>query len=409
MSFVLDRIGQLLTLEGAVKKQGRNISKEDLSIVKDACLVVQKNKILWSGFRGDLPKKYKKFKRINAHGGIVLPGFVDSHTHLVFAGDRSQEFEMRLAGHTYQQIAASGGGIINSVQATRNVSFEDLYKLSLKRAQVFLRSGVTTFEIKTGYGLNLESETKCLKVIQALKKNLPATILSTFLAAHAVPEEFKGRRKEYIQEICRWLPKVKDRVDFVDIFLDEGYFDREDADKLLSLAQKLKIPTKLHADELKLTGGSETAVKFKSLSADHLLQIGDAEVKLLSKSETTATLLPTTAFFLNAPYAPARKLLEAGARVALATDFNPGTSPTQDLSLVGLLAALHMKMRTEEILVGLTLNGAYALGLEKEKGALLPGFDADFIILEAESPAKLFYEFGVVARNMKVYSKGRWI
>jgi imidazolonepropionase len=267
---------------------------------------------------------------------------------------------------------------------------------------------VTTFEVKTGYGLSFESEKKCLEVIKRLKSATRATVMATFLGAHAVPEEFKGRRKEYIAEVAEhWLPKLRKLIDFVDIFLDDGYFDVDDAEVLLTAAQKMKIPTKLHADELELTGGTETAVKFGSLSADHLLKIGDAEVAILIQNETTATLLPTTAFFLKTSYAPARKLLDRGARVALATDFNPGTSPTQDISLVGVLSALYMNMRIEEIIVGLTLNGAYALGLQESKGALLPGYDADFILVDGASPAKLFYEFGRGETSIEVYCAGK--
>jgi imidazolonepropionase len=413
MSFVLDKIGTLVTLSGAVEKKGRNISSNDLGIIHDACLVVggsgRKSKVLWSGARSELPSKFKKLKKITAGGKMVLPGFVDSHTHLVFAGDRSREFEMRLAGKSYQEIAAQGGGIINSVRATRELSAAELYKLSLQRVQNFLKQGVTTIEIKTGYGLSFESEKKCLEVIKKLK-NGPATIFSTFLAAHAVPKEFKNRKEEYIREISeKWLPKLHKLCDYVDIFLDEGYFNQEDTDILFKAAQKFNVPTKIHADELALTGGTQTAVNFKSLSADHLLKITDREIELLAENEVTATLLPTTAFFLKTAYAPARKLLDQGARVALATDFNPGTSPTQDISLVGTLSALEMNMRIEEVIVGLTLNGAYALGLEKSKGALITGFDSDFFLVEGDNPAKLFYEFGSGRTPVKVFSSGKWI
>jgi len=411
MSFVLDKIGTLVTLRGAVLKKGRNIKPEDLGIIHDACLVVggarKKSKILWSGKRDEIPGKYKKFKKINAGGKMVFPGFVDSHTHLVFAGDRSKEFEMRLAGKTYQEIAAQGGGIINSVKATRDLSSAELYKLCLHRVQNYLKQGVTTIEIKTGYGLSFESEKKCLEVIKKLKNTKGVTIVSTFLAAHAIPEEFKNRKEDYIREVStNWLPKLRKLCDFVDIFLDQGYFDQEDANILFKAAEKLKIPTKIHADELALTGGTQTAINFKSLSADHLLKITEKEINLLSQSEVTATLLPTTAFFLKTAYAPARVLLDRGARVALATDFNPGTSPSQDIGLVGTLAALEMNMRIEEVIVGLTLNGAYALGLEKTKGALIEGYDADFFLIEGENPAKLFYEFGCGREVPGLFSGG---
>lgn len=414
MIFVLDKIGKLVTLSGAVQKKGRRIESSDLGIIEDGALVVdsqgRKSKVLWSGPRQSIPLRFKKEKKISAQGKMVMPGFVDSHTHLVFAGDRSLEFEMRLEGKSYSEIAQQGGGIVKTVEATRKISESALLKISEERVERFLFQGVTTLEIKTGYGLNFDTEKKLLNIISRLKKKSPVTILSTFLGAHAIPLEFKGRKEKYVSEVAeKWLPVLKNHTDFVDIFLDEGYFDIEDAKVLFQKANGLGLKTKIHADELALTGGSETAVKFGSFSADHLLKISDREIKLLAKSETTATLLPTTAFFLKTNYAPARKLLDNGARVALATDFNPGTSPTQDISLVGALAALQMGMRTEEIIVGLTLNGAYALNLEKQKGALLPDYDADFLLFDAESPSKIFYEFGKGTFSPDVFCSGKWI
>lgn len=411
MSFVLHNIRKIYTLEGALAKSGKWILPEDLSPILDASMVItSQNKIAWVGRAADLPSKFRKLKKTNAQGQVVLPAFIDSHTHLVFAGDRSDEFEMRLAGKSYQEIAHAGGGITCSMQATRNASFAELFKLSLDRVENFLAQGVTTIEIKTGYGLDFESELKCLKVIDALKKKSRAKIMATFLAAHSLPPEFKGRHKEYVQTLSfDWLPKLKKYCDFVDIFIDEGYFTESDAEILFSECKKYKIKTRVHADELGLTGGTATAIKFQSLSADHLLRITDKEVASLSNSNVTATLLPTTAFFLKTDCAPARDLLDAGARVALATDFNPGTSPTQDISLVGILAALHMRMRTEEIIAALTINGAFALGLEKSRGALLPGYDASFIMTKGESLAEFFYHFGQRRKNIKVFSQGRFV
>jgi imidazolonepropionase len=420
VSFILTNISRLYTLEGVARKLGRYIRPEDLGVIENAAMVVGQNsttqnsknskaKIIWVGEQVQLPSKYKKFKKINARGQIVLPGFVDSHTHLLFAGDRSSEFEMRLQGASYQEIAAGGGGITNSMLATRTTSEDKLFKSAIKRVQNFLDQGVTTIEIKSGYGLSFESEKKILNVIGRLKKKSPAKIFSTFLAAHALPPEYKGRQSEYVNDLAlKWLPKLKGVCDFVDIFLDEGYFSVKDAEVLFKEALKLKIGIRVHADELALTGGAELAVKFQSHSADHLLKITEREIKMLAASDVTATLLPTTAFFLNVEYAPARKLLDAGARVALASDFNPGTSPTQDISIVGLLAALKMQMRIDEIIAALTYNGAYSLGLFK-RGALIPGFEADFIMSHSGSAADFFYSFGQKNLDLTVFTGGKFV
>lgn len=406
---IVENIGKLITMEGALRKRGRSIVVTDLGVIENATMIIElkKGKIVWTGPSSPPASKKKKIKRVNAQGGTVIPGFVDSHTHLVFDGDRSEDFEKRLQGWSYQKIAEAGGGILTTMNATREASFGRLLKLARARIKNAKNQGVTTMEIKTGYGLSFDSEKKLLEVISELKKVSGLKIKSTFLAAHAVPPEFAGRRKDYIEEIClSWLPKLKKHIDFVDVFLDQGFFDREDAVKLFETARKLKIPTRIHADEIALTGGADVAVKYQSLSADHLLKISDKEIKALAESEVTATLLPTTAFFLQEPYAPARKLLDCGARVALASDLNPGTSPTQDISLVGLLAALELKMRPEEILAALTLSGAFALGLEKSKGALLPGYDADFILTPFKSPTGLFYQFGQRPIDAEVFIGG---
>lgn len=410
---LVSNIGQLITMDGVLEKQGRRIESSDLSIIDNAAMVVKdqgkKSQITWVGSQSDLPTRYKKLKAVDAKGKVVLPGLIDSHTHLVFGGDRSAEFEMRLAGKSYQSIAKEGGGILNTMNATRSMSLASLEKLALARTEEFLKQGVTTVEVKTGYGLDFESEKKCLQVIKNLKSKSKINILSTFLGAHSVPPEYQGQREEYVDLVANtWLPKLAKLCDFVDVFVDRGYFSKENGTLILQKAQKLGIPGKVHADELALTGGSELAVEQRALSADHLLKIKEEQIGLLANSEVTATLLPTTALYLKEAYSPARKLLDAGARVALATDYNPGTSPTQDLSLVALLGALEMGMRTEEILAGLTVNGAYALGLESEKGALVPGYDAEFFMFDGASAAQIFYLFGKSHNPVTVFCGGKF-
>jgi len=417
-NYVVDKIERLMTLEPAMKKGARRPSTQDYGFIDNAVLVIKSGKVAWVGPRLDLPREFKKFSKRRALGGLVMPGLIDPHTHLVFAGDRSQEFEMRLGGATYQEIAASGGGIKCTMNSTRQASATQLLKLARERLEIFLKQGVTTVEIKSGYGLTLKDETKCLEVAKRLGNLKKATVIKTFLGAHALPPEFdQGPSKEqahheYVRTLAYdWLPKLckKKLVDHVDIFVDEGYFSANEARVLLSAALLNGVQIKIHSDEFKSIGGTDVAIDMNALSADHLLAISEASARRLAQSETTAVLLPTTALFLRAAYAPARKLLDLGARVALGSDFNPGSSPTQDLSLVGILAATQMQMTVPEIVVGHTLAASFALGLQKQKGVLIPGYDADFIELDAASPAELFYRFGQRMGPRAVTHQGRQV
>ena len=387
----------LYTGQGVLEKDGRNLKEQDLAPIKDGALVYTASKILWAGPTAELPKKYAQLPAANLKNKqAIMPGLIDSHTHLVFAGSRASEFAKRCAGASYQDIAAAGGGIQTSVNATRDESFDTLYDLALKRAKIAHSFGVRTIECKSGYGLTHESEIKCLKVIKALQKNFPhMTFVSTYLGAHSIPKE--KSKEDYLREMIeQTLPEVArlKLAEIVDVFVDEGYFTVEDARKLLGSARSLGLKLKVHADELSNTESTQLAVDLKALSADHLLKISAKSRVAIAKSSTVATLLPGTAFYLKEPYAPARALLDAGAKVAVSTDFNPGSCYSLNLPLMMNLSALYMKMNVCEIFASVTYNAASALGLEKSKGVLAEGYDSDFIVLPYDTFEEMYYRLG---------------
>lgn len=383
----------LYTGQKIVEKDGRDLEHEDLAPIKDGAIIYDQKKIIWTGPTSEIPKKYGKVKAINLkQKSAVMPGLIDSHTHLVFAGTRANEFAKRCAGASYQEIAA-GGGIQATVNATNSATFDELYDLALARAKIAHSFGVRTMECKSGYGLNQESELKCLKVIKKLQKELPMmTFVSTYMGAHAIP---RGQNsKQYIEEmISTTLPAIAKAklAEIVDIFIDEGYFTVEDGRKLLAAAKENGFKVKIHADELGNTESTQLAVDLGALSADHLLKISAKSRAAIAKSKTVATLLPGTAFTLREVYAPARALLDAGAKVAIATDFNPGTCYSLNLPFMMNLSANYMKMNAAEIFAAVTFNAASALGLQNHKGALLSGFSSDFIVLPHQDFEELYY------------------
>ncbi len=388
-------IGQLLTLEDASAKAGRNIVAEDLSALSRAAMIEQGGKIVWIGEQKKIPKEYSKLKikEVSLGGAHVMPAFVESHSHLVFSGDRADEFEWRNMGLSYQEIAKQGGGILNTIQPTRESSEEELAFVAQARANDFVRQGVATLEAKSGYGLTLKDEMKILRASGYLRG---PRIVRTYLGPHAIPPEHKTA-DSYLNEILKThLTKIRDEelACRVDIFVEDGYFSVSQAEKYLTAAKKLGFDLVVHADQLTHNGGAKLAVKMGAKSADHLLCIDDSDIKALSKSKTTCVLLPAADLYVNCPYPPARKLIDAGARVALATDFNPGSSPTRDLSLIGVLARAQMKMSLAEVIAAYTIGGAYALGLEGSVGSLEVGKSCDFITLSADWD-RIFYAIGV--------------
>jgi imidazolonepropionase len=399
-------IQELLTLSGAAKKSACHIKEDDLSIFRDAAMVVDKGVICWAGEKKNLKVALKdlklpiaRMKKISLKNKCVMPAFVEAHTHLIHAGDRKNEFELRNQGLSYQDIAAQGGGIQSTVRATVKASEKELLDEACSRAQNFLSQGVTTLEIKSGYGLSEKNEIKILSVASALAKKLKSMrIVKTYLGPHALPEGRTGG--EYINEIIdSTLPKIKKMqlAERVDMFIEEGYYSIEHAQKYFEAAQKLGFGITAHAEQLSRLGSATWLAKANTKgvvqSLDHVVQIDESDIAVIAKSKTTCVLLPTSDFYLKIKYPPARRLIDSGARVALATDYNPGTSPTCDLSFVGVLARLQMKMSLSEVIVAYTLGAAHALGLSDHLGSLEKGKAADFIVLE-DSWRDLFYQVG---------------
>jgi imidazolonepropionase len=396
---------EVLTGSGVRKKKGRRVLEEDLGRIPDGAIVytVEKRgrleipkKIEWVGPTQEFPKNWSKVKKIDLRQKkSIIPGMIDCHNHLVFAGDRSDEFAARCGGATYQEIAAKGGGIQSTVRATREASPKELEDLGIQRLQELYAYGVRTVEIKSGYGLSTESELKILKIISKLKKKFPQiTLTSTFLGAHAFPKD--QTRQEYLNELLEvMLPQVaKEKLaDSCDVFIDEGYYSLEEGRRILLKAKDLGLKVKVHADELFNTESASMAAEIGALSADHLLKISDQGIQNLARSETVAVLLPGTAFYLKAPYAPARKLIDSGAVVALATDFNPGTCMCLSLPTIMTLAALYLGMTRAELFAAVTYNAAQALDLAHCKGTLEAGLDADFAVLPFARFEEIYYRF----------------
>jgi imidazolonepropionase len=367
-------------------------------VVADGAVVLRDGRIDWLGPDADLPPLPPGAVHLDTTGKVVLPGFIDSHTHLIFAGDRAEEFEQRLRGASYQEISARDGGIMSTVRTVRQRSRAELKALARPRLERMLRFGVTTVEVKSGYGLTPADERKCLEAVAELNAEGPVELVPTFLGAHAVPAEYRDRRDEYVRLVTdEMLPEVArcQLAECCDVFCETGVFSLEESERILGRARELGLQLKLHADELTPLGGAELAARLGALSADHLLCVSDAGIDALAASGTVATLLPGTAFFLGVPYAPARHLIERGAAVALASDCNPGTCPTENLPLIGAMACTQMGMLPGEVVTALTLNAAAALGRSERVGSLAVGKQADLAVFSVPDYRHLFYHFGV--------------
>jgi imidazolonepropionase len=372
----------------------------DIGVIQDGALLIEAGVIRRVGTTDDVLKNIDlaDYDIINAKGKTVTPGFVDSHTHLIFGGYRADEYSWRLAGETYVEIMNKGGGISNSVKGTEQASQEDLVEVGRKRLESMLRFGVTTVEGKTGYGLFKETELKQLRAYKALKGIHPVDIVVTYLGAHSVPKDYKGREDAFISyQIEECLPAVAEEqiAEFCDIFCEKNVFSVEDSRRLLNAAKAFGMKPKIHADEIVQLGGAELAAEIGAVSADHLLQASDEGIRLMAEAGVVATLLPCTAFSLKEHYARARHMIDSGCAVALASDFNPGSCFTESIPLVIALATLQMNMSIEETLTALTINGAAALGKANEIGSLDIGKKADVLIHEFPSYKFLPYHIAV--------------
>ena len=405
---ILTNISEVVTPEGKAALHGRNMGK--VKRIKDAAIVIEEGKILAVGANDAIRKQYASRDIIlqDMTGSCILPGFVDSHTHFIFGGYRPEEFMMRLKGASYLEIHKAGGGIWNTVQATRKMSLEKMVQTGKERLADMLSMGVTTAEGKSGYGLDKECELRQLEALSILKKEQPVSLVSTFLGAHSIPEEYRGKSDAYIDFLIEeMLPAVKEKnlAEYVDIFCENSVFSCEQSRYYLQKAKEMGFGVKIHADEMEALGGSGVAAEVGAVSADHLLMIREKDCEKLAASDTVATLLPATAFCLHKPYAPARELIDNGCAVALASDYNPGSCFTNSIPLLFALAVIHMKMSLEEALCALTLNGAAAVGRADRIGSIESGKAADLVVLEKPQYEFLVYHTG---KNMvrEVYKDG---
>jgi imidazolonepropionase len=362
--------------------------------IGNAALVVRGGHVTWVGKEDDLPSAYRRFHTASCEGRAVIPGFVDSHTHLIFAGNRAGEFASRLTGRSYTQIAAGGGGIKATVAATRRAPVSQLIIEAGDRVSAMVAAGTTTVEIKSGYGLDVDNEVKLLEVASQIGANHPVDVVPTFLGAHAVPVEFDGRRTDYVDLVCNeMIPRCAPLARFCDVFCDQGAFTVEESRRILEVGRRHGLAPRLHANQLADSGGVELAIELGAVTADHLEHLDDRQIEALAGSGTVAVLMPTASLSLRTPHAPAARLWEAGATVALATDCNPGTSYVESMQLVVALACLEMGLTVDQALWSATRGGALAL-LEKDKGWLGPGSAADLLVIDADGPEHFPYRPG---------------
>ena len=388
MKTLILNIKQLVQTELSPRKWVAGKDMARLGILENAYVLVEEDKIAGFGKMEDLNREVVYaggdiVKEIDATGRLVMPSYCDSHTHLVYAGSREIEYIDKIRGLSYEEIAKRGGGILNSCERIRKASEEELFDAAYDRIQEIAGFGTGAVEIKSGYGLDTESELKMLRVIRRLKAETPLLIKSTFLGAHAVPLEYKGRQTEYVDLIINeMIPMVaaEELADYIDVFCDKGFFTVEDTDRMLNAGMKYGLRAKIHANELDYSGGVQVGVKYNAISVDHLECMGEEEIACLLESETMPTVLPGAAFFLNMPYSPVRKMIQAGLPVALASDYNPGSSPSGNMKFIMSLGCINYKMLPEEVINATTLNSAYAMGVEEEAGSIAVGKLANFYI-----------------------------
>ena len=402
IELVIRNARQVLTMRSNQKGPRTGEHMEDLGVIEDGAVALSDGKIVTVGKTDEVLGQITiddKTKVIDAKDKVVLPGFVDCHTHPVFAATREEEFEMRVKGRPYQEIAAAGGGIKSSVRTLRAASKQELIQLALPRLDRMMSYGTTTIEAKSGYGLSLDDEIKMLEVIKELNSLHPVDLIPTFLGAHEIPEEYKSRREEYIELITeKMIPEVAKRklAVFCDIFCEKGVFDIDESRKILTAAKDHGLKLKLHADQLTALGGSKLAAELGAVSADHLEFIDDEGIEMMKQASVIGVLLPGACFGLGmTEYPPARKMIDQGLPVALATDFNPGSSFTESMPIILSMACLMMKMSPAEAVVASTINSAYAVDRAEELGSVEKGKKADLVIWNVRDYREIPYHYGV--------------
>ncbi len=393
-------------------KRGAELS--DPGIIEDGAVFIDEGIIKLVGGTPEVEKQISGARWvtfIDASGKVIMPGLIDSHTHIVHAASRLDEFEMRIRGAEYMDILKAGGGILASRAAMRDASVEDIVEHGRANIEKSIAFGVTTIEAKSGYGLDFENELKQLEAIKRLNDEMPVEIVPTFLGAHAIPDEYKGRASEYVDLVINeMIPEIKKRglAEFIDVFVEEGVFSIEDGRRIIAAGRDAGMAAKIHADEIVPLGGAQLAVEMNAASADHLIAASDAGIKALAKSNTVACLLPGTSFFLKKPYARARAMIDAGCAVALATDDNPGSSRTENIQLIMSIACLYLGMSPAEAINACTINAAAALRRSDRLGSLEPGKQGDVVIMNVPDYREIAYHYGV-NHTWKVFKRGREI
>ena len=400
MLTLIKNIKELVQVEtGQPKLRAQGAEMAQMETIKDAYLIIEDGIIKKYGKMSDLVDGDVRAPReVDATGRMVFPTFCDSHTHLVYANSREHEFVDKIRGFSYEEIAKRGGGILNSAKATAAASEDELYDMALQRLEMAMRLGTGAMEIKSGYGLTTESELKLLRVIRRLKENTPMTIKANFLGAHGIPMEYRGHQEDYVNLVINeMLPRVaaEGLADFIDVFCDQGFFTVKDTERILEAGIKYGLKPKIHANEMAVSGGVQVGVKYGAISVDHLEQMGDAEIECLKGSETMPTILPGCAFFLNLPLSPARRMIDAGLSVAMASDYNPGTAPSCNMQLILSMACIRYRLTPEEALNATTLNTAYAMDVSRELGTIAVGKKANFFVTKPiPSYEYMPYSFG---------------
>ena len=392
MRLLVKNIGTIVGIDTARRERIAGADMDSMERIDNAWLTAEDGVITAFGNMDSCPD-IQSFEVVDAQGGVLFPSYCDSHTHIVYAGSREQEFVDKIHGLTYEQIAARGGGILNSAERLHNTSEDELYRQAMERVAEIIAMGTGAVEIKSGYGLTTEDELKMLRVIARIKQNSPLAVKATFLGAHAVPKEYKGRQDEYVDLVCnQMIPAVaaEGLAEAVDVFCDRGFFTVEQTRRIVECGAKYGMKAKIHANELDFSGGVELGVEIGALSVDHLECSGEEQIAVLKGSQTMPTLLPGAAFFLGMSYPPARKMVDAGLAVALASDYNPGSSPSGNMRFVTSLASIRMRLTPTEALWAATLNGAAAMGLSENYGSITVGKVANFFITKPLSSFEFF-------------------